>query len=57
MPDTIKPYTLLTDYVTGKEVPNIGAEENRQTVERYLVEKKGFSKQDIGVDVSGMTRP
>ena len=51
MSDTIKPYTLITDYVTGKEVPNIGAEQNRQAVERFLVEKKGFSKQDISVDV------
>jgi hypothetical protein len=41
MSDTIKPYTLITDYVTGKEVPNIGAEENRQAVERFLVEKGG----------------
>ena len=47
MSDTIKPYTLTTDYVTGKEIPNIGAEQNRQAVERFLVEKKGFSKQDI----------
>jgi hypothetical protein len=51
MSDTIKPYTLITDYVTGKEVPNIGAEENRQAVERFLVEKKEFSKQDISADV------
>ena len=51
MSDSIKPYTLITDYVTGKEVPNIGAEENRQAVERYLVEKKGFSREDISVDV------
>ena len=51
MSDTIKPYTLITDYATGKEVPNIGAEENRQAVEYFLVEKKGFSKQDISVDV------
>jgi hypothetical protein len=50
MSDIIKPYTLITDYVTGKEVPNIGAEENRQAVERFLVEKKGFSRQDISVD-------
>jgi len=40
----------IKDYVTGKEVPNIGAEENRQTVEKYLVENKGFSKKDLEVD-------
>jgi hypothetical protein len=41
---------MLTDYVTGKQVPNIGAEENRQRVERFLVETKGYSKDDIEVD-------
>lgn len=47
---SLKPYTTLTDYITGKEVPNIGAEENRQAVERYLVEKKGYLREDIVVD-------
>ncbi len=41
---------LLKDYVTGKEVPNIGAEENRQAVEKYLVETKGFLKSDLEID-------
>lgn len=45
-----KPYDMLTDFVTGNEVPNIGAEENRQMVERFLVETKGYSKDDIEVD-------
>ena len=45
-----KPYGMLTDYVTGKKVPNIGAEENRQSVERFLIEMKGYSKDDIEVD-------
>ena len=45
-----KPYKMLTDYVTGNEVPNIGAEENRQQVERFLVEERGYSKDDIEVD-------
>ena len=45
-----KPFSMLTDYVTGKQVPNIGAEENRQRVERFLVETKGYSKDDIEVD-------
>jgi hypothetical protein len=45
-----KPYGMLTDYITGKQVPNIGAEENRQKVERFLVEKKGYNKGDIEVD-------
>jgi hypothetical protein len=45
-----KPYGMLTDYITGREVPNIGAEENRQAVERFLVEIKGFDRGDIEVD-------
>jgi len=47
---TLKPYTMVTDYITGKPVPNIGSEENRQQIERYLVENKGFDKNDIEVD-------
>jgi len=42
---------MITDYITGKEVPNIGAEENRQAVERFLVVAKGYLKEDIEVDV------
>ena len=42
---------MITDFVTGKEIPNVGAEENRQVVERFLVNEKGFSKEDIEVDV------
>jgi len=49
--DTIKPYTMVTDFVTGKDVPNIGAEENRQAIERFLVERKGYLKEDILIDV------
>jgi hypothetical protein len=51
MPDTLKPFTTRIDFVTGRPVPNIGAEENRQAVERYLVEQKGFDRQDIEVEV------
>ena len=42
---------MITDFVTGKEIPNVGAEENRQMVERFLVAEKGFSKENIAVDV------
>lgn len=52
MSNTLKPYETLTDVVTGKEIPNIGAEENRQAVERFLLEKKGYLKNDIEVDVA-----
>ena len=48
---SLKPYTSLIDYITGKEVPNVGAEENRQAIERFLVEEKGFAREDIAVDV------
>jgi hypothetical protein len=51
MPDTLKPYCMIIDYVTGKAIPNVGAEENRQMVERFLVNEKGYSKADIEVDV------
>jgi hypothetical protein len=51
MSDTLKPFTTLMDFVTGRQVPNIGAEENRQAVERYLVERKGYDRQDIEVEV------
>ena len=42
---------MITDFATGKEIPNVGAEENRQMVERFLVNEKGYSKEDIAVDV------
>lgn len=50
MTQTLKPYKMITDFVTGKEVPNVGAEENRQAVEQFLVEKKGYLKEDIQID-------
>ena len=42
---------MITDFVTGKEILNVGSEENRQMVERFLVNEKGFLKEDIEVDV------
>ena len=42
---------MITDYITGQKVPNVGAEANRQAVEQYLVEEKGYTKQDIQVSV------
>ncbi len=50
MPETLKPYTTLVDFITGKVIPDIGAEAYRQAVERYLVNAKGFAKEDIAVD-------
>ena len=51
MSDTPKTYTLITDFISGKEIPNVGSEENRQRVAQFLVNEKGFSKEDIEVDV------
>ena len=51
MPDTLKPYTMITDFISGRQIPNIGAEENRQAVTRFLVNEKGYSKDNIQLDV------
>jgi hypothetical protein len=40
----------LIDFITGQSVNNIGTEETRQALERFLVEKKGFFKDDVLVD-------
>jgi hypothetical protein len=44
MMDTIK------DYITGNSVPDIGAEMNRQAVERLLVDHKGYDRTEVAVD-------
>lgn len=41
---------IITDYITGKPVRNIGPEAGRQIFEKFLVEKKGFDKKDIRID-------
>ncbi len=41
----------ITDYITGREIDNVGAEASRQLFEKFLVETKGFSKDEIQVDV------
>jgi len=51
MAEDSKPCTMITDYITGRVVPNVGAEENRQAVEKFLVAEKGYRKDDIQVDV------
>lgn len=51
MAETLKPYATITDFITDREVPNVGAEENRQAVEKFLVLEKGYLKEDIQVDV------
>ena len=50
MSDILKPYRMIEDFVTGSDVPEIGAESNRQAVERLLVLEKGYAREDIEVD-------
>ena len=48
------PHDTLVDYITGETVPDVGAEGNRQAVERFLVERKGYLRSDIAVDLEVM---
>lgn len=41
---------MLKDYLTGREMADVGAEANRQALERFLVETKGYTSNDIIVD-------
>ena len=40
----------ITDYITGQSVKNIGPEASRQIFEKFLVQDKGWAKEDIKVD-------
>ena len=40
----------IVDFITGKPVVLTGAEENRQAMERFLVEEKGYNRSDIVVN-------
>lgn len=44
LPDFIK------DCLTGKMIPNIGAEENKQMFIDFLLKSKGYSKEDLVSD-------
>ena len=46
----IKNVDTVVDYITGREIPDVGSEGNRQQVERMLVEDKGYAKDEIEVD-------
>ena len=41
---------MLKDYLTGREMADVGAEANRQALERVLVETKAYLPDDIVVD-------
>jgi hypothetical protein len=42
----------VIDFITGQDLPNAGAEENRQRFERFLVQERGFRPSDIHVDAA-----
>jgi len=50
MTEILKPYQIIKDFVTGRNIPEVGAEANRQAVERILIRNKGFAREDIEVD-------
>ena len=47
---TTKEMETVIDFITGREIPDVGSEGNRQQVERILVENKGYAKAEIEVD-------
>jgi len=40
----------ITDYITGQSIKNIGPEASRQIFEKFLVQNKGWAKEDIKVN-------
>jgi len=40
----------LIDFITGQALIDTDDERIRQTIERFLIEEKGYSKKDIEVD-------
>ncbi len=49
--DVQKPYDTITDFATGRKIPDIGTEPHRQKVEKYLYEQLGYPLSSMGVDV------
>ncbi len=41
---------MIVDFISGHSVANVGAEANRQQVERYLIQEKGYLREDVQVD-------
>lgn len=39
----------IRDFITGKEIDNVGSEVSRQIFEKFLVESRGFKKEEIRV--------
>mgnify|MGYP006287491121 FL=1 len=40
----------VVDYLTGRRIPDVGAESHRQAVIRFLVEEKGYDREALWVD-------
>lgn len=47
----------VIDFITGEPKADTGSEANRQRMERVLVEQKGYSRQDVEVDVDIVLDP
>ena len=47
---------IISDYITGKAVRNVGPEAVRQAFEKFLVHEKGYDKKDIKVDEALVVR-
>ncbi|MDM8536832.1 2,3-bisphosphoglycerate-independent phosphoglycerate mutase [Desulfobacterales bacterium HSG17] len=41
---------LIIDNITGRVLPDLGAEANRQKLEHFLMAQRGFDRKDIDVD-------
>lgn len=50
IPDPHGRLETIRDFITQKEIPLVGAEENRQAVEAFLVNDRGYLREDIEVD-------
>lgn len=51
MADNGRPVPRTVDFATGKKVPLVGPEENRQSVEVFLVKNRGYDKKDIEINI------
>lgn len=49
MSEQCPPQERIIDFITGQELPSTNEETVRQTIERLLVEERGYAKEDIEV--------
>lgn len=50
MPENQTAVPIIADFATGKNIPWVGPEENRQAVEKFLINDRGYDKSDIEID-------